>query len=141
MKHPILVALLLIVITACEDNDPVTPELEGEQWQLVKMWGQVPNSETTGEDMEWQEYYLLMDDDTFIKSRTRDGVVEEAGGKYSFQELADGTYLVLDYEEDSALMGNCFGNQQEQLFLETEKTLIGTWQACDGPGLEYERVE
>ncbi len=142
MKYPILVFLFLIgFLYACTEDDPITPETEGETWQLVKMWGQIPNSETTGEDMEWQESYVLMEGGEFIKSRTRNGDTEEAGGKFNFEELSDGTYLVLDYAKNSDLIGNCFGNLREELFLESEGNLISTWQACDGPGLEYEKVE
>ena len=142
MRYSILFFLILIgFLSACtKDNDP-TPETEGEQWQLVKMWGQIPNSETTGEDMEWQESYFLLDNGEFLKSRTQNGVEKEARGKASFEELSDGMYLVLEYEENNDLIGNCFGDLREELFLESEDKLISTWQACDGPGLEYEKVE
>jgi arylsulfatase A-like enzyme len=38
------------------------------KWTLVSMSGSIPNSETTGAAMEWQEFYLFNTNGTFTKS-------------------------------------------------------------------------
>lgn len=149
MKSICYFLLSATLLWACNAESDLSPLLEqeeiltatGEKWQLVKMSGQIANSETTGEDMEWQEFYLIQEDGSFVKSRTRDGVTTEAGGEATYEERSDGNYLVLNYTDDSPLIGNCTGLQQETLYFESEDILIGTWQACDGPGLEYSRLD
>ena len=105
------------------------------------MTGQIPNSETTGIDMEWQEFYLLNSDRTFIKSRERNGVLTEEPGSFSFEDLSDGKYLVLTYEADNDIIGNCTSDLKEVLMVKSETRMLSTWSACDGPGLEYKRIE
>lgn len=95
----------------------------------------------TGDNMDWQEYYQLNSDETFLKSRERDGVVSEQRGTYTFITSADGNYLELIYDENNDLIGNCTAEAKEILFLTSENELKATWDTCDGPGLLYERIE
>lgn len=105
------------------------------------MTSQIPNSERTGESMEWQEYYLLKSDGTFVKRRERDGIKYDASGKFQFITITDGTLLELTHDTKNQIIGNCYSNQTEQLYLKSADKLVGTWQMCDGPRLEYERKE
>ena len=142
MKKLIPVFVMVTVLLSCSKNDNFDIEKYPQKWQLIKMSsGMVPNSETSGENMEWQEYYLLNSDGTFTKHREWDGSQTEASGTFSFTEGTDGKYLKLFYNEESTLIGNCSGDNTESLWLRSERKLTGTWLACDGPGLEYERVE
>ena len=88
MKQLILFVMLAFCITSCsksEDNLNTLKEYEFPQkWVLVQMSGDIPNSVTTGDQMSWQEYYLLKQDGTFIKSRTKDGVTFIKNGTYAF---------------------------------------------------------
>jgi len=146
-----LIIGLMILFAACEAPDEVSPEVTVEQpdaesylekWQLVEMSGDLAEVKpATGSDMAWQEYYLLYEDDTFKKVRERDGNVKEASGTYEFVTLSDGEYLELTYPSENELIGNCTGEPEELLRVESESKLIGTWWACDGPGLVYEKVE
>lgn len=146
-----LIIGLMILFTACETQDEVNPEAVVEQsgeeqdavkWQLVEMSGSIANvPPTTGDDMAWQEYYLIYADDTFKKVRERDGEIKEASGTYEYITLSDGEYLELTYPSENELVGNCTNEPKEHLFVESESNLIGTWWACDGPGLVYEKVE
>jgi arylsulfatase A-like enzyme len=43
------------------------------KWTLVSMSGSIPNSETTGATMEWQEFYLFNTNGTFTKSEKKFG--------------------------------------------------------------------
>ncbi|MEM9676109.1 MAG: hypothetical protein AAF992_26195 [Bacteroidota bacterium] len=143
--------LSFLLFTSCSDSPEVDPENTQnlkvtesylEMWQLVEMLGSIANvPPTTGSNMEWQEYYLLYEDDTFKKVRERDGDTKEAIGTYAYVTLSDGEYLELTYPSENELIGNCTGEPKEHLFVESERKLIGTWWACDGPGLFYQKVE
>ena len=103
------------------------------------MSGSFVNSETTGDEMAWQEIYKLLEDGSFVKERNREGEVSIARGTYLITVLSDGPYLELTFNGNHELIENCTGDQKELLRYEDDK-LFGTAQACDGPGLEYERV-
>ena len=147
-----LVILGIGIVTACSNSEEPGLERAREQqsddvqaaqkWQLVEMSGSIANvPPSTGSDMNWQEYYLLYPDSTFTKVRERDGDVREAGGTYAFVTLSDGEYLELSYPSPNDLIGSCTTEPKELLFFQSENKLTGTWQACDGPGLVYEKVE
>ena len=148
MKSPFLFVLtLLLAACSSENNDSEdTIDLRAEnfpqRWELTAMSGSVAGiPPTTGEDMEWQEYYLLHENGTFLKSRTTDeGTIQEEGS-FQIVELSDGSYLELTYPEKNGLVGNCSNEPIETLRLESDTQLIGTWWACDGPGLFYDRTE
>lgn len=90
--------------------------------------------------MAWQETFVLNEDHTFRKVREQSGEIKEASGTYAFVKLSDGKYLELTYNTENELIGNCTGESKELLRLQDENKLTGTWQACDGPGLVYKRV-
>jgi len=48
-------------------------------------------------------------------------------------------YLELTYENDSEIIGSCYGNLKEELYFKANNSLSSTWQNCDGPGLEYKK--
>ena len=140
---------MLVIGSACTTSEE--PDLEKlssnsdleqyQKWQLVEMSGSLANvPPSTGSDMSWQEHYLLYPDSTFVKSRTQEGTVTEESGTYTFVTLDDGEYLELTYPSENELIGNCTGESKELLFFKSENKLTGTWQACDGPGLVYEKV-
>ncbi len=141
MKHLISTLLIIFVITSCSKDYDFESNKYPQKWALIEMTGQTPNSVKTGENMTWQEYYILKADGTFIKHREQDGVKYEASGDYTFQDKTDGKYLELAYDTDSEIIGSCLANQTENLRLTSATQLMGTWLACDGPGLEYKRVE
>ncbi len=133
--------ILTLVFTACL-TDNMDPEKYPQKWQLVEMSGNIVNvSPSTGSDMAWQEYYILYDDNTFVKSRNRRNTINEEAGTFSFIDLSDGQYLELAYESDNDIIGNCSSEFKELLKLTSEYELVGTWLACDGPGLVYKRVD
>lgn len=95
----------------------------------------------TGLKMEWQEFYLLNADNTLSKTRVRNGVTKTITGKYAFKSIGIENFLEIAYDNDSDIIGNCYGTPTEELFIKSDKELKGTWQACDGPGLVYNKVE
>ncbi|HEX2921635.1 MAG TPA: hypothetical protein VHO50_10770 [Bacteroidales bacterium] len=140
MKKLLLLFFGFWILTSCDkefylDNFP-------QKWQLISMYGQIPNSTVSGADMEWQESYLLNSDGTFTKSRTRNGVLTEASGTFLFKDINDEKYLVLYFDNNSSIIGSCtYYNLQESFWVRSEKRMTGTWSNCDGPGLEYTRIK
>ncbi len=150
MKKLLFTLLSVFILFSCsKDNEsatqaesPFKADQYPQKWQLVKMTGMVANvPPATGTDMEWQEYYLLQSDGTFIKSRDRKNRTITVNGTYKFVETSEGTYIVFTHESESTLICNCSTTLTESLRVNSEKELIATCWACDGPGLFYERIE
>lgn len=145
-----LYVAILSALMLCSCSEPDTSSLEGtavqfgnQKWELVRMSGNMANSMTTGVEMEWQEYYIFSVNGTFQKIRTRDGVVSEAAGTFEVAEYEndEADYLELSYTKGLELIGNCFGDQKEVLQYRSATEISNTWQACDGPGLDYVLIE
>jgi len=145
MKQLILFVMLAFCITSCsksEDNLNQLKEYEFPQkWVLVQMSGDIPNSVTTGDQMSWQEYYLLKQDGTFTKSRTMDGVSFIKNGTYAFDLRKEGNYLITTFSEANILVATCHQGLSEELWLQTNTKAVSSWSQCDGPGLIYERTQ
>lgn len=113
-----------------------------QKWRLISMQGNIANvPPQTGSDMSWQEFYLFNADATFSKTRERDGVTKTITGKFSFKNIGTENYMELTYDADSEIIGNCYATATEELILKSDIQLTNTWNACDGPGLVYNKVE
>ena len=143
MKKQILFLMIIGILFSCDKNDDdinLETEIIGN-WELIQMTGSIPNSETTGTDMEWQETYQLNNDGTFQKSRDRDGVITEISGTYNIIDLSDGKYLEFIFNDESQIIGSCYSGLKDEMFFQSENIFSSTWSACDGPGLVYEKVD
>jgi hypothetical protein len=147
MKNILLLLALLATIYSCtkETDDMVTKLEYTGKWELVKMTGSAAGSETTGSDMEWQETYMINEDETFVKTRVRGDSTTFASGTYALKDV-EGLWnmgfatkdIELFYDIENNIIGNCSSNKTiEYLYFSTDHRLISTWNACDGPGLEY----
>jgi hypothetical protein len=142
MKTIFAYLLLLTTIFSCQKEEMTEVEPYPQTWQLVKLTGQIPNFVRTGADLPWQETYVFNADSTFKKTRQQGDQVTEASGTFTLQDFSDGQYVVLTYNTASNIIGTCTPTElKETLVLETDDTLVSTWQACDGPGLEYKKVK
>jgi len=142
MRNQIILTFLIGTLISCSSDKEIQREPCPEKWQLIKMSGNDANiPPSTGSDMAWQESYLLYPNGTFTKTRKRDNVTTEENGTYAIITLSDGKYLELVYKSKNDLIGNCTIEAKELLKITSEKELVGTWWACDGPGLFYEKVE
>lgn len=150
MRSLLFFTLVILSLSSCRSDKepetdsevPFTADVYPQRWEMVEMTGMMPNSRTTGEDMEYEESYFFKRDNTFVKTRKESGVTTEATG--TFQRIVgdDGKeYYQLDYDADSDLIESCIGPRQENLAVDTGRTLRGTAQACDYPGKTYERRE
>jgi hypothetical protein len=142
MKKLTVLFILLYTFSSCsEDSEVVSSADYSGKWTLVKMSGMKSNSETTGSDMDWQEFYVFDHDGTFAKTRERGGNKTTASGTYTINTISDGDYLQLSYPQKSNIIGNCSGNQKEELYLNSKNLLTTSWKNCDGPSLEYDITE
>ncbi|SKB31075.1 hypothetical protein [Maribacter arcticus] len=137
-------AAFALVLFSCSNEDDFGLEstqfvFSEQKWELIQMTGNYKGSKTTGDDMAWQEYYVLNPAGTFEKSRTRDEVVTVANGTFEVVEFENDTehYLLLTFESGEELVGNCGDGLNELLVYKSATKISSTWQACDGPGLDY----
>ncbi|MDP3314067.1 hypothetical protein [Lutibacter sp.] len=140
MKKIVFILLCSILLLSCSNNDETESEEYSQIWQLTKMTGSVPNSETTGGNMEWQEFYVLNLDGTFLKSRERNNVLINISGTYTYENISEEKFIMSNYQSESAIIENCTSELEEYLIIRNNK-FIGTSSACDGTGLEYERLK
>ena len=145
MKRFIHLIILLLICTSCSNDDQATTiDLEEElsgKWVLIQMGGSTPDSETTGTAMEWQEYYTLDLDGTFIKSREREGHLIKVTGTYIIIESEENTFIEFTFDFDNEIIGSCISNLKENLYLSSENKLVSTWEQCDGPSLIYNKID
>tara|TARA_Y100000815_G_scaffold182812_1_gene166625 strand:- start:84 stop:524 length:441 start_codon:yes stop_codon:yes gene_type:complete len=146
MKQLFVIILTILSLNSCSVKDDTDADFRAgttQKWELISMSGSVANvPPATGDDMFWQEYYLFYTNGTFLKSREQNGSIKEATGTYKTQTLSDGDYLVLTYDSESELRGDCSSQElKEFLSIISATKMSNTWNACDGPGLTYERVE
>lgn len=135
-----LSALFLFVCCVDTDDEILTDSVFGK-WKLVRMSASLIGSESTGDNMDWQEFYIFNTDSTFFRSQTKNGATIEENGIFSSKVLVnDRPYLSLNYPKDRKLAGSCYGNDKEELVFSLKDVLSSTWQACDGPGLDYQKV-
>lgn len=142
MKNLAIIIIFICVFSSCTkdtDDSTTTSDYHGK-WTLVKMTGSMQNSETTGSAMAWQEFYMFNNDGTFTKSRTQNTVTTTVSGRYITKNSPEGLFLELTYTKDSELIGSCYGNLKEELYFLTNNTLSSTWRYCDGPGLDYQKL-
>ncbi|WP_417443815.1 hypothetical protein [Joostella sp.] len=149
MKHFIILIGLFFVFACSSDNDNLeasdsNPTLLTivDNWYLVEMRGSAPNTTTTGQDMEWQETYTFNQDSTFTKTRylkTSKSTLE-GSGTYLYVENNNEAYLQLNYNDNNKIIGSCTSDNSETLFFNESSQLISGWNACDGPGLVYEKA-
>jgi hypothetical protein len=142
MKLFALISFALLFLFSCSKENQGQPAKDnGQKWELVKMRGSMINSETTGAKMSWQEYYIFNGDSTFIKSREQNGQVKEATGTYAYVIHDDEKSLSLTFNSGYELMASCFsGLPKENLRIISSTKMVGSWDICDGPGLEYQLV-
>jgi len=141
MKNKILFLMIIGVLFSCNNNDEndTENELVGN-WKLIQMTGSIPNSETSGAEMDWQETYVLNANGTFLKSRDRDGITTEVSGTYNFINNSNEPLIELNFDTESEIIGSCTSNMKETMNLQSETIFLSSWEACDGPGLKYEKI-
>lgn len=141
MKKLGLLLFSLFILLSCSKEDQASDkDLQGK-WVLIEMNGNIPDSQTTGSNMDWQEFYQLNSDGTFKKSRERDDITVELFGVYNLVASSGENKLELSYNVASAILGTCGTDLKEYMYLQSTTIFTSTWQNCDGPRLKYERLD
>ena len=74
--------MIIGVLFSCNKNDDnYTENKFVGNWKLIQMTGSMPNSETPGTEMEWQETYRLQTDGTRGDSRLSGTTPDAESGK------------------------------------------------------------
>jgi hypothetical protein len=152
MKFAILISLLFPLLLSCstETGKVESPLSVTGEWVLVEMAGSLVGSTTSGEEMHWQEKYLLNPDGTFIKTRDTGEEVIKTKGTYitddTTTDVQNDPQLELAvefiYEEGNEIIGTCMPSSlKEYLFIYKDNKMRSTWNACDGPSLIYEKED
>lgn len=150
MRSLLLVALVVLSLISCRsDRDPqadlevpFTADVYPQRWEMVEMSTMQAGSQTSGDDMEYEEDFFFKRDNTFVKTRKQDGVTTEATGTYTRRTEENGEeFYELVYDEDSELIENCSMDRTELLSISSENSLNGTANMCDYPTKRYERTE
>lgn len=143
MKQFLVAIALVFFFSSCskdEEKSTDTTESYIGKWTLIKMSGSLVNSETTGAAMPYHEFYVFNDNGTFTKFRNKDTNQITASGTYVVTNVDERTSVELTYSTTSEIIGSCYGNQKEILYFSNKDTLSSTWQHCDGPGLDYQKL-
>lgn len=146
----ILLISILVLLSSCSSDDETNQnkpnlafDLQATQtWNLEQMTSSADGSETTGEDMEWQESYVFNPDFTFNKTRVTSIRTFFAEGSFTLDDGSDTLLLILSFTNPNDIVGSCSGQQRENLLLSEDlRSLRSNWIACDGPSLFYERTQ
>lgn len=142
MKNLAILTASIFILFSCSKDDEIADNQFLGEWELIRTTGQFEGSERTGEEMEWQESYTLRANGTFTKKRVRDDETSVAEGTFIVDLEPDSNsgiaHIAMVYGSENNLVANCFSDKlQEDLFFETEELMVGTWEQCDGLGLEY----
>ncbi|MBT1688567.1 hypothetical protein [Dawidia soli] len=140
MKRILVFLLPAMVAIACEEKAGGY-EVDngcGLELKLVKMTSSWTGDESIGAKLEWQETIVLSNDSTFLKRRNHDGTTYEAAGRYAYVTYDDRRYVELTYDpRENNIRTSCLPNELIEVTSSRQYKNI-SWQACDGPVLEYE---
>jgi len=141
MKMYLFILLIFGMFISCSNDEIIQSPDNFEIWQLTKMTWSFEGSETFGANMEWQETYKLSENGSFTKIRLVDEEPIEKTGVYFYKIINEQNTIEFVYDEDNNIIGNCTGDLKEVLLItDNGSKLVSTWQACDGPGLEYGQI-
>lgn len=141
MKKITITFILMLSLISCSSDDANPSLAYYGKWQLIEMSGSIARSVTTGSEMDWQESYTFNTNGKFVKTRIKNNTTTTVSGTFSISKTSNETHLELTYSESSTLVGSCYGNLKEELFINSNNLLVSTWQNCDGPGLVYQKKE
>lgn len=144
MKKLLTILLTSVILSSCEKRNNFEPNVYPQTWELVSMSGSLSNAKPlTASDMPYKEIYILDSDSTFIKRRTQNDAAKTTSGTFTIKKIDNQSYFIFKYSSNNELIGSCSpAVLQEELIIQSNTNISNnSWQACDGPGLTYLRVE
>ncbi|TLF45278.1 hypothetical protein [Maribacter aurantiacus] len=141
MKKRILTLLIFVNLISCTKSENIPNSEFFGNWRLIKMTGSSINSESKGKDMEWKESYLFNENGTFQKFRETDKCSFVASGTFKVKSTANETTIELLFDYESNILGSCYSSTLKEILVQnSENSLYNTWSNCDGPRLEYRKI-
>ena len=141
-KIGILLILIIILVSCSSDEAVATGDVDYfGNWELTKMSSAFTPAISFSNALEWKESYDFNENGTFTKTRLRDNKSITVSGTYVVTKTPNEIQFELTYEKDNDIIGSCSAEPKEILFINSSKKLFSTWQNCDGPDLEYEKVK
>jgi hypothetical protein len=142
MKRILAFLFPAMVAIACEEQaGPGGYEVDngcGLELKLVKMTSSWTGDQSTGDKLEWQETIALSNDSTFFRRRTHESTVYEAAGRYAYVTYDDRRYVELTYDQNADnIRTSCLPTELIEV-TSSGQFRNTSWQACDGPVLDYE---
>jgi len=131
--------LFLVACSDSDDNDPLTQSLP-QTWELTGINVGISGENFEENELPWQETLLLNSDNSFVRTRVFENETITATGQFEFLETSGEMQLLLIHNEDSQLVENCSGSNEERLRFISNNQLSGGAVPCDGPGLFYNRL-
>jgi len=112
-----------------------------QKWKLVAITSFWPlSSAITGDNLEWQEFYIFHPDSTFLKFRDyKDGANSQATGSFTVNDSSGETSIDLLFTTGEELRASC--SREERISIRRNILLNGSWVPCDGPSFEYRLSE
>lgn len=141
MKKIIAFISLVTIAYSCTVNS--MDDLQNrtiENWQLVSITDNATTSQTTNE-LNIEERLTLLNDSLFTRTRQADANSWVLEGTYSLMNVDNNKYLVLHYNTESNIIGNCSNNLNEVFIFNSDNEISNTWYQCGGPKLQYRKSE
>ncbi|WP_373396271.1 hypothetical protein V8V91_16475 [Algoriphagus halophilus] len=135
MKQSLIFAFLALIAFACDFNDMPEPRDETQKWALAGYQVEVSG------DLE----YTNIQDSAYVYSLLPDGSFSKKVGEYELkgtyeESFSDGLkrYKFMYTSKNSLLIHSC-ATSSEDYFINSKGQLTGTWDACDGPKLYFNK--
>lgn len=138
----------LLALSSC--TEAINPDKsDWEEWALTESFCNFclnPGDVKTYDQTDTTYVYRFKKDSSFVKN-IGDYVLS---GKFQVEENNDNLFLLLNYDEESVLLSRdnpsnrqlihtCFSGQ-EYFSWDSDGRLLGSWGACDGPTLIFEKT-
>ena len=144
MKKLLSVLVVLIILNSCKKKSNFDMNVYPQKWELVSIIGNIANTKSlSGDNLPYKETYTLNKDSSFIKIRINNELTQKASGTFTIEKFDNYSHFVFKYSIKNDLIGSCVIIElKEHLTIKSNSNIYNNaWQACDGPVLEYERVE
>ena len=135
MKQFSIIAVLTFLAFSCDFNDFPDIRNESQKWELAGY--QVDDSG----DFK----YTSIKDSAYVYSMMPDGAFTKTVGEYKLegtykQSTSDGlTRYRFTYSTNNSLLIHSCEAGVEDYFINSRGQLTGTWDACDGPKLYFDK--
>lgn len=135
MKNLIFFLIFAVLAFSCDFNDYPEPRASNQKWVIAGYQAGGVSNPSYVSIRDSAYVYNFSADGTFRKSIGNQGI----GGTYE-ERFEDGlSKFILQYESADAQLIHSCTEDQEEYFLNSKGQLTGTWDACDGAKLYFEK--